>query len=149
MSVRTYQNWALALSAAGVAFSGYLGGTRLFTNSCAFSEPCPTFLGQPACYFGFALFFSLFVVSIAARVSGTTRGWPVVANLVLSLAGTLFAGYFAVAEIHGWFARGFTTYSMGVSTCVYGALFFAALLGLSVAAGIRPTLRQWRHAEAR
>lgn len=141
MRLRVYQNSALVLSIAGVLFSGYLSGTRLLTNSCAFSEPCPTFLGHPACYFGFAMFLSLFAVSLSAKLLNAGGKWPVYANLVISLGGTLFAGYFAIAEIRGWLVRGFSSYGLGVSTCVYGAIFFAAILVLSVTARARVIAR--------
>ena len=52
----------LALSIAGLLFSGYLSSYRFFSDTCAFNEPCPYFLGYPACYYGFAMFLIMTLV---------------------------------------------------------------------------------------
>ena len=116
-----YGRWAVTLASAGVLFSGYMSYVRFFTNSCVFSEPCPQFLGYPACYFGFAMFISLFFVSIVAVLTKTHIKGLMTANAVIAAVGTLFSGYFALNE-------------PGISTCVYGAVFFIVILLVSVSA---------------
>ena len=49
-----------SLGLAGILFSGYLSAIKFFSATCAFNEPCPYFLGYPACYFGFGMFLIIF-----------------------------------------------------------------------------------------
>jgi hypothetical protein len=129
-----YHFWALLLSAAGALFSGYLSAVKLFTTGCAFNEPCPYFIGYPACYFGFAMFLGLFLVSLTAYIRHSDSLWPAKANTAVAALGTLFAGYYTTTEIISWFRDGFATYGLGLSTCTYGFVFFVAVLMLSVRA---------------
>jgi uncharacterized membrane protein len=92
------------------------------------------FLGVPACYFGFVMFVALLAVSIIGWARKSSAHWAADANLGVSLLGTMFAGYYAVAEITRWAREGVTTYGLGVSTCVYGAIFFLAILVASLLA---------------
>ncbi len=104
------------------------------TKACAFSEPCPMFLGVPACYFGFVMFVALLAVSVSGWARAESGRWALDTNIGVSLLGTVFAGYFAAAEITRWLREGVSTYGLGVSTCVYGALFFFAILVASLLA---------------
>jgi len=131
MTIRAYQQWALGLSAAGAAFSGYLSATKLLTAGCAFNEPCPYFFGIPACYIGFALFLTLFLISLIAFLQKRSDAGVARANLAASALGTLFAGYYVVVEVVSWFRDGFATYGLGLSTCTYGFVLFVVLLILS------------------
>ncbi|MDD5251290.1 MAG: hypothetical protein PHT12_01480 [Patescibacteria group bacterium] len=120
-----YLKVAIWLALAGTLFSGYLAGTKLFSGTCALGESCPIFLGQPACYFGFTLFFSLFIVTLYALLAKVTSFWPAKANAVISALGILFAGQFVVKEIAVWFTEGYKSYGyLGLSTCAYGLVFF-------------------------
>jgi heme/copper-type cytochrome/quinol oxidase subunit 3 len=134
MDTRKYLQVALPLTTLGVLFSGYLSGVRFFSNQCAFNETCPQFLGFPACYTGFLLFASLFGVTAAARGAHSQARWPEQANLAISLFGVLFAGRLAVSE---WANPGISHYRLGLPTCAYGFVFFAALHLLSGYALIR------------
>ncbi len=72
MSIKhTYTLLGLAL--LGFLFSGYYAATKFFTDTCAFGETCPYFLGYPACYYGFGMFTVLFVTSLVAAVQGADR----------------------------------------------------------------------------
>lgn len=128
MSTRKYLDWSIGVSVAGTAFSGYLSLTRLTSGICAFAEPCPFFLGHPACYTGFALFATALVVSVVARIMRRDSTWPALVNGVLGVAGMLFAGHLTIEELasHG-------EYRLGLPTCAYGFAFFAALVVLSLA----------------
>jgi hypothetical protein len=53
----------LALASAGLLFSGYLSAVNLFSGTCAFNETCPYFLGYPACWYGFAMYLIIFLVT--------------------------------------------------------------------------------------
>jgi hypothetical protein len=134
MTVRTYLKIATPLTLAGVVFSGYLSSVRFFSNSCAFDEPCPMFLGYSACYFGFVMFLSMFLISLSSLLRKSQSRRSIGANLMIAALGTLFAGYFAVDEIKIGLSQGFSVYGLGLSTCVYGAVFFVAILGITVKA---------------
>lgn len=135
MKTRRYLVYSTSLSAAGVLFAGYLSAVRLLSNSCAFDEPCPLFLGQPACYTGFGLFSALLAMSVGGFFAGREARWPVAANALLSALGVLFAGRMTALEIaaHGGLPR----YGLGLPTCSYGLLVFLALFALSAAASLR------------
>jgi uncharacterized membrane protein len=138
MSTPAFFRTATALSAAGTLFAGYLSGVKLFSGSCAFSEPCPYFLGYPACWFGFALFLTLLALSLFG-LFGKFRATEAARWIVnVSAVGTVFAGSFVVKEVFGWFRYGFTPYGFGLPTCVYGLVFYAALLVLAARELRRP-----------
>ncbi len=132
MSVAAYLKSALALSLAGTLFAGYLSAVKLFSKGCAFNEPCPYFLGQPACYFGFALFAALFGITLAATLKKLPAEKAVRANLVVSLLGILFAGWFVWQEVVLWLSVGFGRYSLGLPTCAYGLVFYVAVFALTL-----------------
>jgi uncharacterized membrane protein len=144
MRTRNYLWAAAAIATAGVAFSGYLSAVRYASGVCALNDPCPFFLGYPACYTGFALFASLFVATGLALVVRARGRWPMCLNLAIATAGVLFAGRLTVMEL---VAPVHPDYAMGLPTCAYGFVFFAAMLVLSaVARWRRPGTRgHWTH----
>jgi len=130
MRSSTYLNTALALSTAGLLFSGYLSAVKLFTATCAFGETCPLFLGLPACWFGFLMYLVMFLVSlfgVFGRIQPRRAAWG---NAVVSFVGILFAGYLTTPEI-GRLISG-TTYSLGLPTCAYGLIFYTIIFVVSV-----------------
>ena len=135
--MKRYLRWAVALAAAGFGFSGYLSASRMVSGVCAFSEPCPFFLGHPACYYGFALFAVLLAISVFGWAARTERSWPAIANALVSTAGVLFAGRLAVVEL----AAG-GRYAMILPTCAWGFLFFVAMLVWSLRAWVLGTVRR-------
>ncbi len=133
MTQQKYFPWAFGLSLAGVLFAGYLAGHKLIIKTCAFGESCPAFLGQPACYFGFALFLALAIdsgIGLYGKVEAR-RAAAVKVNSLVSLAGVLFAGYLTIGEIIPWFTTGVKLYNLGLPTCSYGLVFFVAVFVLS------------------
>ncbi len=133
MKSSIYLRLLLYLSLAGTLFSGYLSSTKLFSGSCAFNEPCPYFLGYPACYFGFAMFFSMFIVSLVANIIKTAKKWPGIAGTVISGLGVLFAGYFTIIEIINYFTLPASArYTLILPTCSYGLVFFIIIFILSL-----------------
>ena len=110
----------------GVLFSGYLSAVKLFSNTCAFNESCPFFLGQPACYYGFVM-FALIAILAGFLYFGKGRAKTMLNGLTLvSLVGIVFSGYFVIQEIPNYF-----------STCSLGLLFYILVLVLSVIAHSR------------
>lgn len=132
MTIRKYVNISLPLTLAGVCFSGYLSGVKLFSGNCAFGESCPVFLGYPACYFGFVIFATMFIGTLVAFLSRPSGQWPVMHNMIFSGLGVLFSGYFVGIEIFNWLSRGFEATFFGLSTCAYGLAFFLTILIFSV-----------------
>jgi len=118
----------LIFSVAGLLFAGYLSGVKLFTSSCAFNETCPYFLGYPACFFGFAMYLALAILSIVAwrnfpNIRGSLNG-----ILGVSILGILFAGYFTLGELPKLFSEGLGAYFFGLPTCALGLIFYIAIL---------------------
>jgi hypothetical protein len=126
-----YVRWVLALSFAGTLFAGYLSATKLLTDTCAFNEPCPYFIGYPSCWYGFAMFFAMLLVIIAAAARKVTIAKAVVWESWISFAGILFAGYFTVEELIGFLAGGVVRYTLILPTCAYGLIFYVAIFVLS------------------
>lgn len=110
----------LALTLAGVLFSGYLSSVKLFTKTCAFNESCPYFLGYPACYYGFVIFMSMFILTLFAIQKSYGEIWLSKLLSKLSLVGILFSGYFVLIE------------NFKVSTCTFGLMFYIAIFSISI-----------------
>lgn len=125
----------LGLSAAGLVFAGYLSGVKLFTETCAFNEQCPYFLGYPSCWYGFGMYLIMFATLVSAAARKTAGKGPEKVVAFVSFLGILFAGYFAVAEIAAWFGpAGVTLYALGLPTCVYGLIFYVAIFVIALRA---------------
>jgi uncharacterized membrane protein len=120
------------LSIAGVLFSGYLSGVKFFTQTCALSEPCPYFLGYPACYYGFAMFLTLFIISGLLFVNKINPKTGLTYMSGVSLLGILFAGYFTLRELPILFVKGFGAYILGLPTCALGMIFFVIIFILAL-----------------
>jgi hypothetical protein len=127
LTLKRYFVIATAIAAAGSLFSGYLSFERMTSGVCAFSEPCPFFLGQPACYTGFALFLGAFAVSFLGWLFQVESVRPAIFNCVLGALGVSFAGRLTAVEL-----RAHESYRLGLPTCAWGFIFFFALLVISV-----------------
>lgn len=121
-----------AVSLFGTLFSGFLSGTKLFSNTCAFGESCPLFMGKPACYFGFVLFLALFALAnvLVFRKSGQAK--VSLALVAVSALGVLFSGKFVASEIIQWSHAGFEPSALGLPTCAYGLIFYVLALIFSL-----------------
>lgn len=117
------------LTLAGFLFSGYLSLVKLLSNTCALNEPCPYFLGYPACWYGFGMFTVLFILAIISQWKESTKliYWF---QIVVSVIGIIFAGYFTVPEIIRLF-NGTSAYSLGLPTCAYGLIFYILIFILA------------------
>lgn len=89
------------------------------------------FLGQPACYFGFAMFFLMFAGSLWALLNPMNTASKKI-NLWVSLLGILFAGQFVIPEIANWMQNGNPHYALFFPTCAYGLVFYAIIFVLSL-----------------
>lgn len=112
----------------GFLFSGYLSLVKLLSNTCALNEPCPYFLGYPACWYGF-LMFSILLITSSLLVKKPTSKVLLRILVITSGVGILFAGYFTLPEISRILSG--HSYSLGLPTCAYGLLFYILILWLS------------------
>lgn len=132
----------VVLTVAGLLFSGYLSGTKLLSGTCAFNEPCPYFLGLPACYIGFVMFVALTFVAVQGRRGGLSSDRALTYLFRLSIIGTAFAGYLVIPEVAGWVQYGFSATTLGLPSCVYGLIVYLAVLTLVIrdrrAGGVQP-----------
>lgn len=128
--MKTYKNFKIffmTLTTAGVLFSGYMSSVKLFSKTCAFGETCPLFLGMPACYIGFILFLSLFLVSLMFVFNRKTVSVISKKLLFISFIGVIYSLNFAVPELPRLFQDGPSAYFFGLPTCVMGSLFFVII----------------------
>jgi len=132
MSNATYAKTALIITLAGVLFSGYLSAIKLFTDTCAFSEPCPYFLGYPACLYGFILFFGMCISSLLTLMNRIDTHTGAKILTTLSALGILFAGYFTIPELQKLFFGNGGLYDLGLPTCAYGLIFYILISALSI-----------------
>jgi hypothetical protein len=130
--MKKYLKTVLALSLGGTLFAGYLSGIKLFSGQCAFNEPCPYFLGYPACWYGFAMFLAMFLTTTAALLGKLDAVKAKKANAAIAALGILFAGRYVVEEVANWFRYGFSWSQLGLPTCVYGLVFYIAIFAVSV-----------------
>ena len=131
MTDSRYKKILLVLTLAGVLFSGYLSAVKLLTDTCALNEPCPYFLGYPSCWYGFAMYLVMFAATAFALFGKTNAKAALKTDLIVSFLGILFAGRFAIQE----FMQSTITGVLGLSTCVYGLIFYilifiTAIVGL-------------------
>lgn len=117
----------------GTLFAGYLTFFKLFAKSCAFNEPCPYFLGYPACWYGLAMFGAMLIGTLFGLSGKLAVDAAARTNAVISSLGVLFSGYMTWTEVASW-AVGAPKYGLGLPTCAYGLMFYAALLALSLKA---------------
>jgi len=118
------------LTLAGLCFSGYLGAVKLLSGACAFNESCPYFLGYPACWYGFAMYLAMAIASAFAVFQKTPVLLPLRYDVAISALGIVFAGSFVWQELVA--AR--ITGVLGLSTCVYGLIFYVAIFIFSIIA---------------
>ena len=116
----------------GVLFSGYLSAVKFFTSTCAFNEPCPYFLGYPACWYGFGLFLIIFITAVLGIWEKISKQKMAEVLSIVSGLGIIFAGYFTIPEIKIMLSGAETSYSLGLPTCAYGLIFYILIFIFSV-----------------
>ncbi len=129
-----YLRSVLWLSLAGSLFSGYLSAKKLFTNTCAFNESCPYFFGYPACWFGFGLFFIIFILSVLGNTDIVSEKRSRNLITLFSFLGVLFAGRFVIQELQQFIQTSSANYALLFPTCAYGLLFFILVFAISLIA---------------
>lgn len=132
MQTSKYNKIMFSLGLAGLLFSGYLSAIKFFTSTCAFSEPCPYFLGYPACFYGFGMFLIIFSSASLGLFRKIEAGAMTKINGIVSFLGILFAGRFTIPEIQKLISGVKTGYSLGLPTCAYGLVFYILIFSFSV-----------------
>lgn len=94
-------------------------------------KPVPSFLGHPACYYGFALYLIIAVFAGLLVWKKIKEKFALNVVLVASLLGVLFAGYFSMGELPLLLKNGFGAYVFGLPTCMLGLVFFIAVFACS------------------
>ena len=128
----TYLIIVFFISLVGILFSGYLSAVKLFTSTCVFKEPCATFLGHPACLFGFGIGVVVFMTAIQGLIK--TIPAKIVSKIVIVVSGIgiLFAAYFVIPDIENLFSKNPIIYTLLIPICAYGIIFFIITFILSV-----------------
>lgn len=124
---------------AGTLFAGYQSFEKLFHDECFLGEPCPMFLGYPACYFGFCMFLIISSIhffyhhhhssnetanTFLKQTTTTTTKKKDYILLCCSLLGALFACYFVLNEPTAIVSSDHVLY---LSTCAWGMFFFVGI----------------------
>lgn len=131
MAIETYILTALILTACGTAFAGYMSLHHVLLDRCPFGEPCPLFLGKPACWYGFFMFGLMFVSALLAFLKKAEPLYAKQVITIISAAGIIFASRFALPELKLLFS-GQHRYQLLLPTCTWGLLFYLAVFAVSV-----------------
>jgi len=128
--------WVIFIfSIMGTLFAGYLTVSKLLLGYCPLTEPCPIFLGYPACVYGFVLYLAMLAMSAFALFSKKVASRHSLSSAIfwVSLIGVLFALYSTYQEVYFICPQG-CHYSLGMPTCVYGLVMYIIILVTSVIA---------------
>lgn len=118
----------LSLGFGGLLFAGYMSSLKFFSDTCAFGESCPYFLGYPACYYGLFMYFliTIFAYLVVFEYINAKTGLKILG--IVSSLGVLFAGYFTILELPLLFSEGLGAYLLGLPTCALGLIFYVLIL---------------------
>ncbi len=118
----------LLLTLAGSAFAGYLSLGKLLTGNCTLSSTCSYFLGYPTCYYGFAMFAIMLLLSVGYIATSNKLYTKIIA--IVAMLGIIFSGYFSIIEIIPMITSG-TIYGLILPSCTYGLVVYVAVLYLA------------------
>lgn len=127
-------NILTVLAVAGLLFAGYMSGVKFFSETCAFGESCPYFLGYPACYYGFAMYLVMTLDLLLVRFVPRLMRAGFLSVATVSFLGILFAGYFTMGELPKLFSEGLGAYLLGLPTCAWGLIVYIAIFAVSLRA---------------
>ena len=111
----------------GVLFSGYLSLAKIITTKCTTKEGCVYFFGFPTCFYGFAMFLALFILSALVFFKKTKTPEKLMKGVLgVSIIGIIFSGYFIIQELFINPICPPEGCTLILPTCVYG--FFVYLI---------------------
>ena len=129
-------NKIIALSVAGLLFSGYLSGVKMFSHTCALDTGCSYFLGYPTCYYGFGFFAIIFIVALGNKFcvwGGQKMKTARIHTLrTITFAGILFSLFFSIKEILIMFEKHIVYGTLILPTCFYGLIVYVIVFFLSL-----------------
>ena len=128
------------LAFGGVLFAGYLSGVKFFSETCAFGESCPYFLGYPACYYGLVMYCLLLILAFARVIGVMDRERANTRILAIAGLGILFSGYFTALELPVLFAEGLGAYVTGLPTCAMGLIMYIIIFAIALRLRARPII---------
>lgn len=76
------------------------------------------------------MYLIMFIVTGAAVIGKAKIKTAILADIVVSFLGILFAGYFVVIEL----LQSQITGALGFSTCIYGLVFYIAIFIVAIIA---------------
>ncbi len=115
----------LAITLGGTLFAGYLAGDKFFNDNCTIGASCAYWLGYPTCYYGFAMFLILFLLSVGYMVTDNKIHAKLMS--IVAMLGVIFSGYFSVVEIAPLVSSG--TFSLSsIPSCTYGLIGYLIVL---------------------
>lgn len=124
MSLSTRTGAAIAVSAVGVVYSGYLSYVSLFTGAGG----CESYyFGLPACFYGFVIYLLTLVVGVALLLG--RRNWRAGLIVAISLGGMVFSAYLTLYVLS--LRSCVSLQVMGVPPCILGLAMYAVVLGLA------------------
>ncbi len=115
----------LLLTLGGSLFAGYLAGDKLFNDNCTIGASCAYWLGYPTCYYGFALFATMLVLSTLFVLTNKRMYAKYIS--IVAMLGVIFSGYFSVVEIAPLVSAGALNLA-GIPSCTYGLVGFIIAL---------------------
>ncbi len=121
------KKYTFILGVIGMLFAGYMSFFKVLSDTCVFDQPCPYFLGYPACYYGFALFTLVVLVYVLDSWKMVQERTAEFSLMAFSLIGILFSGYFALQELPRLLSDGITAYYFGLPTCIIGLFFYVMI----------------------
>jgi hypothetical protein len=124
-----------AFIAMGLAFSGYLSGVKLFSDTCAFGSSCPIFLGYPACYTGFIVYAIIALIAIISLFKKELSRAMLVAITGVSFFGVLFSGKLTLLEMSVLFEEGLAAFVQSLPLCSVGLIVYIVIFILSLIIG--------------
>ncbi len=129
-------NKILILSIAGMLFSGYLSAVKLFSQTCAIDSGCSYFLGYPTCYYGFAFFAVIFILTLANKFCSWGGKKMATARLhalrTVTALGIVFSLYFSVVEIWKMISEKMVYGALILPTCFYGLIVYIWVFALAM-----------------
>jgi hypothetical protein len=126
------EHYVLLLGVFGLLFAGYLSGIKFFTDTCAFGESCPIFLGLPACYYGFFMYLGITAYALFRKFGIVASQICNEIIVTISGVGILFSGYFTLTELPILFRDGLTAYMLGLPSCALGLICYAAIFYIAL-----------------
>jgi uncharacterized membrane protein len=119
------------IASVGMLFSGYLSYHSFFAKTCVLSEGCTSFIGQPACIYGFIIYLALLVIA-CIMLFGVPHHKTASILMTVSILGLIFSTYTSIKELFFTTCPGGCAYTLLIPSCIYGFVMYLAIFILSI-----------------